>query len=81
MTMTKTAYAVVRRPGFRDHEMRVLSAHQNADAAARAAARHDYADARGQTMRPCEVIHVPAGCRKGETLWDDTCGRTRWAAV
>ena len=85
MTMTAiataTTYAVVRRPGFRGHEMRILSAHKTADAAARAAARRNYIDSRGRTVRRCEVVHVPAGCRKGGVLWDDTCGRTAWSAI
>ncbi|MGL5246869.1 MAG: hypothetical protein ACRC8U_01585, partial [Brooklawnia sp.] len=76
-----TTYAVVLRPGFRDHEMRILSAHKTADDAARAAALHNYTNSRHRTVQPCEVVHVPAGCRNGGVLWDDACGRTAWSAI
>ena len=76
-----TTYAVVRRPGFRDHEMRILSAHHTPEAAIKAAAKHDHLDARGYTVSPCHAVNVPSGCRKGGTLWDDTCGRTGWESI
>ena len=70
MTMTTTArhFALVKRPGCRDHEMRVRSAHATSAAAAKA-------------IGADRTLCVVKTATKGDVLWDDACGRTGWAAV
>ena len=71
MTATARHFATVKRPGYRDHEMRVYSAHATANAAIKAIC----AD------RTLCVVKTAAPIAKGATLWDDPNGRTGWAAV
>ncbi len=73
MTMTTTArhFAVVKRPGCRDHEMRVHSAHATSAAAAKAI---------GADRTLC-VVKAAKPVAKGAVLWDDACGRTGWSAI
>ena len=72
MTTAKARhFATVKRPGYRCHEMRVYSAHLT-ESAARLAADKDKSLCVVKTAKPVA---------KGETLWDDACGRTGWQAV
>jgi hypothetical protein len=71
MSTTARHFAVVKRPGFRGHEMTVLSAHATPEAAAKASAKHVYTDARGQRVYPCEVVRTNGPTAKRATLWDD----------
>ncbi|MEY4908201.1 MAG: hypothetical protein RL260_1919 [Pseudomonadota bacterium] len=68
---TSTHYATVKRPGHRDHEMRVISAHATQSAASKAASKD---------ASLC-VVKTAAPVAKGATLWDDVNGRTAWSAV
>jgi hypothetical protein len=70
-TIPARHFATVKRPGFRDHEMRVYSAHSTADAAAKAI----------RADRTLCVVKTTTPISKGATLWDDANGRTGWTAV
>lgn len=69
--MTTTHYAVVKKPGHRDHEMSVISAHMTPEAARRAAAKD----------KTTEVVKTVAPTAKKAKLWDDAIGRSSWSAI
>lgn len=69
--MPTTNFAVVKAPGYRSHEMAVISAHATAEAASRAAAKD----------KSLSAIKTTNPIRKGATLWDDACGRANWSAI
>ena len=71
MTTTARHFAIVKSPGYRDHEMRVRSAHATHAAAKKAV---------GTDLTLC-VVKTTKPVTKGAVLWDDACGRTGWAAV
>ena len=71
MTTTARHFAVVKRPGCRDHEMRVRSAHATHAAATKAV---------GADLTLC-IVKTAKPAAKGDVLWDDACGRTGWVAV
>ncbi len=71
MTATARHFAVVKRPGCRDHEMRVRSAHATCKAAAKAI---------GADLTLC-VVKTVKPVSKGSVLWDDACGRAGWIAI
>jgi hypothetical protein len=70
-TIPARHFATVKRPGHRDHEMRVYSAHATANAAVKAIC----AD------RTLCVVKTTAPVAQGAKLWDDANGRTGWTAV